>query len=178
MLIQPGQYLSSRKSLFCCLILIVALAFCLHAQSVRSSKTSKNIFEFWYDPWQPNSALKKVESANVMIGVPPSAVAEIHNSGRRALQYVTYYQSNFGTAFLKDRQDLPSVGFGVEDKFEKSVFGGEDNYVLCPNSIELRNRVFRFLDESIKQGFDGYFVDNTFLYPSAHEVCSARASAQ
>ena len=34
--------------------------------------------------------------------------------------------------------------------------------------------MFRFLDESIKQGFDGYFVDNTFVDPSAHEVCSAK----
>ena len=40
--------------------------------------------------------LKKVAPANVInIGVPPSAVPEIHKSGRRALQYVTYYQKVF-----------------------------------------------------------------------------------
>jgi hypothetical protein len=162
-----------RKYLFIFLLVAGSLAFCIHARPVNPPSTGQDTFAFWYDPWQPDATLKKVGAANVMIGVPPSAIPEIHKSGRRALQYVTYYQSVLNHPFLKDRQDLPNVGFQVKGEFEKSAFGHDDNYVLCPNSVELKSRVLRFLDTSLQQGFDGYFVDNTFLDPPAHQVCSA-----
>ena len=131
------------------------LSFCLPATPVNPSNAAQDVFEFWYDPWKPDATLKKVEAANIIIGVPPSAVPEIHKSGRRALQYVTYYQSLLNRAFLKDREDLATVGFQVNGEYEKSAFGGVDNYVLCPSSAELQSRVLRFLDTSLQQGFDG-----------------------
>jgi hypothetical protein len=165
--------MSLRKYLFVPLLVAGTLAFCVQAKPVNPPSTGQDIFEFWYDVWQPDATLEKITAANVIIGVPPSAVPEIHKSGRRALQYVTYYQSVLNHPFLKDRQDLPNVGFQANGVFEKSAFGGEDNYVLCPNSVELKARVLRFLDTSLQQGFDGYFVDNTYVDPAAHQVCSA-----
>jgi hypothetical protein len=165
--------MSLRKYLVVPLVVAGNLAFCIQAKPVNPPSTGQETFAFWYDVWQPGVTLKKVEAANVIIGVPPSAVPEVHKSGRRALQGVTYYQSVFNQPFLKDRQDLPNVGFQANGEFEKSAFGKENNYVLCPNSVELKSRVLRSLDTSLQQGFDGYFVDNTFLDPAAHQVCSA-----
>jgi hypothetical protein len=162
-----------RKRVFGALFVAATLALCIHATPASPQSTGQNIFEFWYDPWKADDTLKKVAAANIIIGVPPSAVAEIHKSGRRAIQYVTYYQSVLNHPFLKDRQDLANVGFQANGEFEKSAFGGQDNYVLCPNSVELESRVLHFVDTSLQQGFDGYFVDNTFLDPAAHQVCSA-----
>ncbi len=170
-----GEKLSRLKSH---LVISAFIAGCvtsyIHATPVNSPGAAQDVFQFWYDPWQPDATLKKVGAANVIIGAPPSAVPEIHKSGRRVLQYVTYYQSVLNHPFLKDRQDLLNVGFQSNGEFEKSAFGGQDNYVLCPNSVELKSRVLRFLDSSLQQGFDGYFVDNTFLDPVAHQVCSAK----
>jgi hypothetical protein len=165
--------MSLRKYLFIPLLAAGSLAFCVQARPVNPASAGQDIFAFWYDSWQPDITLKKTQAANVIIGVPPSSVPEIHKSGRRALQYITYYQSHFKTAFLIDRDDLANVGFQVNGEFEKSAFGGDDNYVLCPNSVELRTRVLRYLDGSLKQGFDGYFLDNTFLDPPAHKTCAA-----
>lgn len=133
----------------------------------------KDRFSFWYEQWKPETTLKKLERANVLVGVPATAVPEIRKSGRHALQYVTYYQGRFHTMFLKDMQDLPNVGFKVGDQFVKSTYGGENNYVLCPNSVELRNRALAQVSDNVKQGYDGYFIDNTFLDPPAHAVCTA-----
>lgn len=149
------------------------LLYSVHAQKQSSPGQGGTTFAFWYDPWKPDATLKKLPSASVVIGVPPNAVSEIHKSGRRALQYITYYQSRFTTAFLNDRNDLANVGFQVDRQNLKSAFGGQDNYVLCPNSVELKARVLRFLDGSLKQGFDGYFVDNTFQQPATYQVCTA-----
>jgi hypothetical protein len=149
------------------------LLYSVQAQERSSPAPAGTTFAFWYDTWQPDNTLKKLQPANVILGVPPSAIPEIHKSGKRALQYVTYYQSRFGTAFLKDRDDLSNVGFMSASGIAKSAFGGQDNYVLCPDSVELKGRVLRYVDGSLKQGFDGYFVDNTFFDPPAHEACSA-----
>lgn len=142
--------------------------------TTAESHAAEGKFAFWYGAWQPDLTLGKLAPANVIIGAPPSAVPEIHESRRRVLQYVTYYQSVFHQPFLKDRSDLPNVGFQLRGEFQKSAFGGEDNYVLCPNSAELKSRVLNFVDVSLKQGFDGYFVDNTFPDPAAHEICTAQ----
>jgi hypothetical protein len=156
--------------------LVAGVAVCLFPFAFRAQSPAKPTFAFWYEDWQPDTTLKKMGVANVIIGVPPNALPEIHKAGKRGLQYVTYYQSVFGTAFLKDKDDLANVGFTVGKDFQKSAFGRKDNYVLCPNSVELKARVLRYLDASLKQGFDGYFVDNTFLDPPAHEACAATHS--
>jgi hypothetical protein len=168
-----GSPMFFRKYLLLALLLTVLPPLSTQAEKENSSGPAVKTFAFWYDPWQPDVTLKKLGRAGVLIGVPPRAVAEIHKSGRRALQYLTYYQSQFSTAFLNDRNDLLHVAFQVNGVFEKSAFGGKDNYVLCPNSVELKARALRYLDSTIKQGFDGYFVDNTFLQPAAHQICTA-----
>jgi len=153
-------------------VLFAAKSAAIDASQSHPSASSQTIFGFWYDPWQPGT-LAKLGPANVIIGAPPSAVSEIRNTGARALQYVTYYQSTLQHPFLKDLPDLAKVGFQVNGQFEKSAFGGKDNYVLCPNSVELRSRVMSYVDATLQQGFGGYFVDNTFGDPAAHQVCSA-----
>lgn len=158
------------------LLLIASVFFCFSHGQPRITSSADNSFAFWYEPWQSGTTINKFQAANIIIGVPPSAMFEIHKAGKRGLQYVTYYQSGFGTAFLKDGEDLPTVGFKAGSGFEKSAFGGKDNYVLCPNSVELNARVLRYLDGSMKEAVDGYFIDNSFVDPSAHEVCAATHS--
>jgi hypothetical protein len=154
-------------------LVIAILVFAFAPRKSRAQSSSANTFAFWYEDWIPDTTIGKLQAANVIIGVPPSAVSEIHKSGRHALQYVTYYQSVFDHPFLKDEADLPKVGFHAKEEFEKSAFGGENNYVLCPNSVELKARALRYVEETVKQGYDGYFVDNTFLGQAAHEICNA-----
>ncbi len=155
------------------LLLITGVSFCVHAQSQPRSSAGPN-FAFWYEDWIPGTTINKLQPANILIGVPPSAVPEIHKSGRRALQYVTYYQARLNTALLTGTDDLPNVGFQLNGEFVKSRFGGTNNYVLCPNGVELKARVMRLLDTSLQQGYDGYFLDNTYLDPAAHGICSAK----
>jgi hypothetical protein len=155
------------------LLCFLGMLFYGHRKTTAQSHAAEDTFAFWYEPWQPDITLKKLQPANAIVGVPATAIPEIHKNGGRALQYVTYYQTHFKTAFLNDRNDLANVGFQVNGQFLKSAFGGEDNYVLCPNSVEVKARVLRFLDSTLKQGFDGYFVDNTFLQPASQEVCTA-----
>jgi hypothetical protein len=166
-------FMSSRTFLLLFAFITFSLAFCLCAKPANPSSPGQDVFQFWYEPWQPESTLKKLSAATVIVGVPASYLPEIHKSGRRALQYVTYYQTHFKTAFLKDQTDLARVGFESRGQSEKSAFGGRDNYVLCPNSIELKARVLNYLEGTLKAGFDGYFVDNTFVDPQAHQVCDA-----
>lgn len=159
------------------LLMILTATSLIAISSVDQSNNthlSKDTVAFWYEEWQPGLTLSKLEPANVVIGVPPTAIPEIHKSGRRALQYITYYQARFNTAFLKNRDDLDNVAFRVNGQWVKSAFGGEDNYVLCPNSVELESRVLQFVDKSLQSGFDGYFIDNTFLEPAAHQQCTAQ----
>ncbi|HEY1939985.1 MAG TPA: hypothetical protein VGJ33_18805 [Candidatus Angelobacter sp.] len=154
--------------------LVAGVVLCLcPAEFFAQSPGTSTSFSFWYEEWQSGVTISKLQAANVIIGAPSSAVPEIHKNGKHALQYVTYYQSHYKSAFLKDSSDLADVGFQVNGQVEKSVFGGQDNYVLCPNSVELKARVLRYLEGSLKQGFDGYFVDNTFLDPPAHLACGA-----
>jgi hypothetical protein len=156
------------------LLLVASLAFAFAPRKSRAQSSYGNTFAFWYEDWKPGTTINKLQAANIIVGVQPGALPEIHKSGRRALQYITYYQARFDTAFLKGADDLPNVGFQLNGEFVKSRFGGANNYVLCPNSVELKNRVLRFLDTSMQQGYDGYFLDNTYLDPAAHGICSAR----
>src|SRR5215472_6224189 len=89
------------------LVLLCLLGMLSYARRTTTAQShASDKFAFWYGSWQPDNTLKKLQPAGVIIGVPPSAVPEIHNAGRRALQYVTYYQSVINHPFLKDRQDL------------------------------------------------------------------------
>ena len=131
-------------------------------------------FAFWYEDWKPDT-WEKLQPANVLIGVPASAVAEIHGKGGSALHYVTFYQAKFGNVFLKNQDDLAAVGFHTPQGYLPSAFGGENNYVLCSNSQELRNRALAYVDEIVRtQKFDGLFVDNTYLPPATTQVCDAK----
>src|SRR5215472_4628059 len=166
--------MSGMKLLFSALILSGLYSVAPGSGTSDVTTPARETFAFWYDPWQPGTTIQKLKPAKIIVGVPANAIPEIRAAHKLALQYVTYYQSTFQHAFLKDRADLPNVGFEVNGTFEKSKFGGQDNYVLCPNSKELESRVLRHVDESLQAGFDGYFVDNTFLSPSAGEVCNAQ----
>src|SRR5690242_13248129 len=107
------------KMKFTLLSCIVLCFFVGTSQQPAAFPSAANSFAFWYDVWEPGVTIDKVRPANVVIGVPGKAVPEIHATGRRALQYVTYYQSTFHHPFLKDRQDLPNVGFQVNGEFQK-----------------------------------------------------------
>jgi len=142
--------------------------------STASGGSGAPQFAFWYEEWQGNT-WNKLQPANVIIGVPPKAVADVHAHGGRALAYVTFYQSVLGREFLHDRTDLEIVGFHTPDGFLPSAFGGKDNYVLCSNSVELRRRILAYLDRTIgAEGYDGLFVDNTYIDPAAGLVCDAK----
>jgi hypothetical protein len=131
-------------------------------------------FAFWYEDWQSNT-WDKLQPANVIIGVPPKAVAEIHAHGGRALAYVTFYQAVLGREFIHDRADLEVVGFHIASGFLPSAFGGKDNYVLCSNSAVLRQRILAYLDRTLgAEGYDGLFVDNSYIAPAAGLVCDAK----
>ena len=131
-------------------------------------------FAFWYEDWKPDT-WQKLQPANVFIGVPASAVPEIHSKRGKALHYVTFYQSRPGTAFLKSLDDLPNVGFHTPQGYLLSVFGGANNYVLCSNSADLQNRVLTYVRQVLAvQQFDGLFIDNTYLPPASTLVCDAK----
>ena len=139
-----------------------------------AGKSSPPLFAFWYEDWRPDS-WAKLQPANVIIGVPPKAVDEIHAHGGRALAYVTFYQSKFGTVFLRDRADLENVGFRTSEGFLPSAFGGKDNFVLCSNSTELARRVLAYVDQTLgRDHFDGLFIDNAYLPPAADDICDAK----
>lgn len=156
----------------------VALSFLLIMLSdgrrtmTAQSNTSEGKAAFWYESWKPEVTLKKLQPAEIVIGAPATAIPEIHKSGKRVLQYVTYYQSHIPGPFLSDANDVPNVAFRLKGAFLTSVFG-KDRYVLCPNSAELHERVLRYAEESLKQGYDGYFIDNAYIDPAAHATCDA-----
>lgn len=142
-----------------------------------SSKPPK--FAFWYEPWDERT-WDKISPANVAVGVPASAVHEIHSEGGRALNYVTFYQSNPKTAFLYDLDDLKNVGFHHDGSYLPSVFGGKDNFTLCPNSVELRRRALAYVRTTLggssghdPNAFDGLFIDNAIQPPASSLVCDA-----
>lgn len=156
-------------------VMVVALALCGHAQKARgAAAVNPPLFAFWYEDWRPDT-WAKLQPANVIVGVPPQAVAEIHAHGGRALRYVTFYQARLGTEFVRDQSDLENVGFRTSSGFLSSAFGGRDNYVLCSNSSELRRRVLAYVEKTLqKEGYDGLFVDNAYLTPARDEVCDAK----
>ena len=144
------------------------------ARAAADAPPNSPQFAFWYETWRSDS-WAKLQPANVIIGVPPEAVADIHAHGGRALRYVTFYQSTLGTAFLHDRADLANVGFHTPAGFLPSAFGRKDNYVLCSNSTELHRRVLAYVDETVGQdGYDGLFIDNAYLPPARDEACDAK----
>jgi hypothetical protein len=137
-------------------------------------KDNQPRFAFWYETWKPGT-WQLLQPANVVIGVPATAVPEIHENRGKALNYVTLYQATFGSTFLRDSQDLPEVGFHTQQGFLPSAFGGANNYVLCANSLEVRSRALRYTEQGlIRDHFDGFFVDNTYLPPAATVACDAK----
>ena len=155
----------------------VLLGFLVNVGSMVAAAQPKGetrpTIAFWYEGWQEN-ILDKLRPANLIIGVQPNAVTQIHGVGSRALNYVTFYQAVFGTDFLKDASDLSNVGFHTKDGYLPSAFGRKNNYVLCSNSIELRRRISAYVQRIIgAQKYDGLFVDNSYLAPASAMVCDA-----
>jgi hypothetical protein len=133
-------------------------------------------FAFWYEPWKGSDTFNKVAKAGYVVGVSPGDVSSVHQLGSRALRYVTFYQAQFGSAFLKDQADLANVGFLSDNAFLPSAFGRTNNYVLCDNSEVMHKRALAFVDETLqKEQFDGLFVDNTYLSPAALRYCSSKS---
>ena len=152
-------------------------------QAVTASKPNKENardaqderhFAFWYEDWKPDT-WEKLQPASVLIGVPANAVAEIHGKGGKAVNYVSFYQARFGTVFLRNADDLATVGFHTSQGYLPSAFGGEHNYVLCSNSEKLRERALTYVDQAMRATkFDGFFVDNAYQPPATTLVCDAK----
>lgn len=139
-----------------------------------SGAVSHRKFAFWYEDWIPGTTAAKMKQESVVIGLNPSSVASAHAAHKRVLQYQSYYNATPNTALLENLDDLGNVGFQIDHKLVKSVFPVPPNrYVLCPNSRILRERVLQYVKLSVKLGYDGIFVDHTFLDPPAHAVCDA-----
>jgi hypothetical protein len=166
------------------LVLLAALwVFALSIQVVTSSEPDNSNRKaaqqeprvvFWYEDWKPGT-WEKLQPATHLIGVPAEAVNEIHSKGGKALNYVTFYQSKIGTAFLKSQDDLAVVGFHTPQGYLPSAFGGENNYVLCSNSQELQNRALAYVDQVLStKKFDGLFIDNAYQPPATTLVCDAK----
>lgn len=145
--------------------------------SAQSSQTAaaRSHFAFWYEPWKGSETFNKLAKADFVVGVAPEDIGSIHQLGSHALRYVTFYQAQFNTAFLKDQADLANVGFWNDNAFLPSAFGGTNNYVLCDNSKLMHERAIAFVDESLrKDQFDGLFIDNAYLTPAAVRYCSSK----
>jgi hypothetical protein len=143
------------------------------AQEASSGPAEKH-FAFWYEDWTPE-AISKLQPANILVGASDVALPIIHRNGGRAIQYVTFYQSVTGRAFLKNSDDLSNVGFHTPQGYLPSAFGGNDNYVLCSNSAEMLRRALEYVNHSIGiQHFDGFFVDNAYEPPATTLVCDAK----
>jgi len=144
-------------------------------QSPQATKVEPH-FAFWYEPWKGSDTFNKVAKAGYVVGVSPGDVSSVHQLGSHALRYVTFYQAQFGSAFLKDQADLANVGFLSDNAFLPSAFGRTNNYVLCDNSDVMHKRAIAFVDESLrKEQFDGLFIDNTYLSPAAIRYCSSKS---
>ncbi len=127
---------------------------------------------FWYEPLAQGPALSRLAGSQVVVGVSPDGVSAVHSINARALAYVTYYQSSAPGQYISSTADLPAVGFLDNGQFAPSMLD-PGWYVLCPNSVELRHRVAVQLNSLLNQGYDGLFVDNTFLAPPAGMACQA-----
>jgi len=143
------------------------------ANPVNPSSSAAHNFAFWYETWNPQTTPPQLKPSDVIIGLAPDAVASAHAANKQVLQYQTYYQSTPGTLLLKTLDDLPNVGFQINQQFVASVFPEPNNYVLCPNSAVLRQRVQDYVLQAVESRYDGIFVDNTFFDPPAHAVCDA-----
>jgi hypothetical protein len=163
-----------KRVLLGILIVLTSLPLAFGQSASNDDPSGKLIFAFWYAPWTADT-WQKLQPANVFVGVPPNAVADIHQHGGKALRYVTYYQNLIGRDFLKDKADLDNVGFHTPAGYLLSAFKRPDNYVLCPNSVELRKRIAASLDQILgTQGYDGLFVDNAYIAPASQLVCDAK----
>jgi hypothetical protein len=131
-------------------------------------------FQFWYEKWNANESIKKLPASNILVGLQPAGLKEVHAAGKKALQYVTYYQAQPGSVAMPTLADLPSVGFQLNGTYLPSRFGGKDKYALCDNAKAMRERAIKEMtDIIVNQGYDGLFVDNTSLDPTNHAVCQA-----
>lgn len=136
-----------------------------------TNSLSSTIFAFWYRTWNSSTTPAQVAPVNVVIGVGPAQVAEVHKLGKRALQYQTYYQAGPNTILLPSVADLPNVGFEINQQFVLNVFGTPNWYVMCPNTATIHKRVQQYVQSAIASGYDGLMVDNTFFNPPAHQIC-------
>ena len=175
-----SRTISPRRAMASVVLAAISVLFIRTVPAIAKHKAAQQPaqqerqFAFWYEDWKPDT-WDKLQPANVLIGVPANAVAEIHGKGGSALHYVTFYQAKFGTVFLKSQDDLAAVGFHTPQGYLPSAFGGENNYVLCSNSQELRTRALAYVDEIVRtKKFDGLFVDNTYLPPATTQVCDAK----
>ncbi len=127
---------------------------------------------FGIQPWDPKITPAAIKPAEVVIGLDPSTVATAHALGKRVMQYQTYYQSQPNSLLLESTADLTNVGFEINHQFVVNIFNVvKDSYVMCPNSVVFHQRVQQYIQQAIDSGYDGLFVDNTFLDPPAHRVC-------
>lgn len=163
---------------------IVVLGFCeielgvMPGSSEQSPQAARvrPRFAFWYEPWNGGQAFNKVAEAEFVVGLSPRDISSVHQLGSRALRYVTFYQAQMSSEFLKDQEDLANVGFWSDNAFLPSAFGGTNNYVLCDNSDVMHKRAISFVDETLrKQQFDGLFIDNAYLSPAALRYCSSKS---
>lgn len=154
-------------------ILLFAVALFLSVTGYGANPSDPLRLAFWYEGWTAKT-WDLLQPANTIIGVPPTAVEEIHQHKGRAIAYVTFYQAVIGSQFLSTESDLKNVGFGTPDGFLKSAFGGKDNFVLCSNSRELRRRIESQLEVLFaKEHYDGLFIDNAYLPPATTMHCTA-----
>jgi hypothetical protein len=130
-------------------------------------------FAFWYESWNPSTTPTELRSADVVIGLDPSAISAAHSKGKLVLPYHTYYQAVPNSPLLINLTDLANVGFQINQQFLPSVFGGINNYVMCPRSAAIHQRVQQLVQRSLSLGYDGLFVDNTFIDPAAHAACDS-----
>lgn len=143
------------------------------ANPVSPSPFAAHNFAFWYETWNPQTTPPKLKPSDVIIGLTPGAVPSAHAANKLVLQYQTYYQSTPNTLLLESLSDLLNVGFQINQQFVASIFPAPNNYVLCPNSAALHQRVQDYVLQAINSQYDGIFVDNTFFDPPAHAICDA-----
>jgi hypothetical protein len=142
------------------------------APPTPSSAVAHN-FAFWYESWNPATTPAELSSADVVIGLAPGAISAAHSSGKLVLPYHTYYQAVPNSPLFTDLTDLANVGFQINQQFLPSAFGGTNNYVMCPRSAAIHQRVQQLVQRSLSLGYDGLFVDNAFIDPAAHAACDS-----
>ena len=156
----------------------ITLGWLLASATVLTGQTATPQFSFWYAALAKRDGVRKLGRPKIVIGLSPSDVPNVHSLGSRALPYVTFYQGRFGGPFLKDQADLANIGFWDGQTYLPSIFGGQNNYVLCDNSKVMHDRVMAYASKMLTEShFDGFFVDNTYVPPAARQVCKSKDHA-